>query len=127
MQILDKVIEASNILNELDNFEETICEKVSYYDCKVSDLYHLLEEMQLDSKKCYRFCKELKQVLNERREYKQNMSVYQKYKANIQKLVNGQENRNILLSSLGKEEKRVKTPYKNRVYTIEELEEKIGV
>ena len=83
--------------------------------------------MQLDSKKCYRFCKELKQVLNERREYKQNMSVYQKYKANIQKLVNGQENRNILLSSLGKEEKRVKTPYKNRVYTIEELEEKIGV
>ena len=122
MNILEKVITVSNLLNELDDFEATICEKVSYYDCKVSDLYHLLEDMKLNSKNC----KELKQVLNERRECKQNMSVYQKYKANSQKLVNGKENRKILLSTLGKENKNVSTPYKNRIYTEEELKEKIG-
>lgn len=126
MNVLEKIIKVSDLLNELDDFEETICEKVSYYDCKVSDLYHLLEDMKLNSKNCYRFCKELKQVLNERRECKQNMSVYQKYKANSQKLINGKENRKILLSSLGKEEKNTRLPYKNRVYTKEELEEKIG-
>ena len=126
MNILEKVITVSNLLNELDDFESTICDKVSYYDCKVSDLYHLLENMKLNSKNCYRYCKELKQVLIERREYKQNMSVYQKYKANIQKLINGKENRSILLSSLGKEEKDTRSPYKNRIYKEEELQEKIG-
>ena len=127
MNILEKVINVSNILLELDTFENEISDKLSYYDSKVSDLYHFLENMPLNSKQCYRFCKELKLILNERRKYKQNLAIFQKFKTNRQKLISDKSNRSILISNLHKEYKNLNLPYKNRIYTEEELNEKIGV
>lgn len=127
-EIRNKIIELSKILDEIDCFSSNIPSKDQEFDLKLSDLYHKLENMNLDSKKCYRFCKELKTVLLERREYKNNKDIYMLYNKNIQKLFSGVDNRKIVLSQLSTEEKKLRSSkYKNRIYTEEELNERIGV
>ena len=121
--ILEKIVEAAKILDEIEDFDKIVNENISHCDSKVSDLYHYLENNNLNSKSCYRFCKELKKVLAERRQNKQNLSIYQKYKTNCQKMYSGKENRKILLSVLYKEKKYINYPYKNRIYGDEELKE----
>ena len=122
-----KIIEVSKLLDELDEFKEAIPNNIQNYDLKISDLYHKLEIMSLNSKSCYRFCKELKTVLNERREYKNNLAVFNEYQQEINKLINGIDNRKILLSKVCSEDSKVrKSKYHNRIYVEEELNELIG-
>ena len=127
MNVKEKIIEISKLLDELDAFGENIPETCQKFDYKLSDLYHLLENSKLDSKFCYRFCKELKSVLQERRDFKTNMKVYQNYKSQKDRMNNGIENRKIMLSQICHEDKILRnSKYKNRVYSNEELLEKIG-
>lgn len=51
MNVKDKIIEVSKGLDELENYNEELSELISTSDKKVSDLYHYLELMTLDSKK----------------------------------------------------------------------------
>ena len=127
MNIQDKVIEISKLLDEIDTFDESVSDKMSEYNSKLSDLNHYIESHTIDSKKAYRICKEFKTVLKERREFKNNVEILHEYQKNKLKLNNGIANRQILLSDIGKRAKLLNQPYKNRVYTEEELEEKIGV
>ena len=127
MDAFEKIKEVSNLLDEIDDYTEKIPEIMSNYDNKVADLYHKLEDMNLTVPKCYRFCKELKQVLAERREYKINMAVLQSFKNGKQKLIAKNTNRQFLLSDLGKVKKNSTIERKLKAYTEEELNEKIGV
>ena len=127
MNVKDKLLEISSLLDELDDFEDEIPVIQQQYDYKLSDLYHNLENMTLDSKKCYRFCKELKSILLERREWKNNLAVFRKYNSQKLKLCNGKDNRKILISSICKEDNEIRnSKYKNRFYSDEDLKEKIG-
>jgi len=127
LNVKEKIIEVSKLLDELDKFEEEIPLTEQSFDFKLSDLYHKLENMSLDSKRCYRFCKELKSVLKDRREWKTNRSVYAKYQMQKSKMINGKENRNLLLNQICREDRIIRNSiYKNRVYTEEELLERIG-
>ncbi len=121
--ILEKIIEVSNILDEIDDFESSISSEMSNYNYKLSDLYHYVENNTMDTKKCYRLCKELKKVLKERRQFKNNVELFHEYKNNVQKLNNGKENRKLMLAAIGKRSKQLNQPYKNRVYLEEELKE----
>lgn len=126
MNVKDKIIEISKLLDELDTFAERVPLIEQNFDYKKSDLYHKLMTMKLNSKNCYRFCKELKNVLLERADFKNNVALSTTYRDNKAKLNNGKENRQMLLAEIGKREKKLNQPYKNRVYTEEELLEKIG-
>ena len=121
MNVQEKVIEVSKILDELSEFNEKISDTTQKYDYMLSDLYHYLENTPLNSKMCYRFCKELKKVLKARRIFKNNASLSQLLESQKEKLVNGKDNRQMLLSNIGKKEKQLHFPYKNRVYDEEEL------
>ena len=123
MEILEKIIEISKILDEVDKFDNNISDKMLEYNYKLSDLYHYIENNNMDNKKCYRICREFKKVLKERREFKNNVEIMNEYKQIKLKLTSGIENRQLLLSSLGKRAKCLNMPYKNRVYTDEELKE----
>lgn len=126
IDIIKEIQEVVKLLDKLETFENQISEKNQYYDYKISDLYHKLECMKLNSKNCYRFCKELKSVLLERRNYKSNVLLFSKYRMNINKLIANKDNRQLMLSEIHKREKNINLPYKNRVYTEEELNEIIG-
>ncbi len=127
MDIFGKIKEVSIILDEIDDYSASMPETLSYYDNKVSDLYHKLEDMNLTVPKCYKYCKELKQVLNERRKLKIDIAIMQVIKDNKTKLISTKDNRKILLSNLGTTSKKVSTKQKPKIYTEEELIEKIGV
>ncbi len=126
MNVKDKIIEVSKGLDELENYNEELSEMISTSDKKLSDLYHFLELMTLDSKKCYRFCKELKDVLLERRKQKRDKSLLMNFEQQKQKLINGKSNRDLLLNSVFRVDKGWENKYKNDIYTEEELIEKIG-
>lgn len=126
MNIKEKIIEASKILDELDDYQEQLSIFISDCDKKISDLYHFLELMTLDSKKCYRFCRELKKVLTERRKYKRDIALIQSYDMQKQKLIAGKDNRQMLLSSIHKVDKYTVSMNKSNIYTEEELTELIG-
>ena len=121
MDVLKKVIESSKILDELDKFEESIPNLQQEIDYKVSDLYHYLENTPMDSKKSYRFCKELKKILIERREIKNNIAISNCFNTQKQKFMNGIDNRKMALSSIGKISKQLDSEYKYRIYTEEEI------
>lgn len=126
MQILEKVIEATKILDEIDNFDISVPDKMTEYNYKLSDLYHYIENNKMDSKKCYRMYREMKKVLKERRNFKNNVELLHEYQKHKQKLNNGIANRQILLSEIGKKAKNLNQPYNNRIYTEEELNKIIG-
>ena len=121
MNILDKVIEVSKILDEIDEFDNGVPDKMSEYNSRLSDLYHYIESNTMDSKKSYRICREFKKVLKERREFKNNVELLHEYQNNKQKLNLGIDNRKMLLSAIGKKAKYLNQPYKNRIYEDEEL------
>ena len=41
--ILEKIVEATKILDEIEDFDKIVNENISHCDSKVSDLYHYLE------------------------------------------------------------------------------------
>ncbi len=126
MNIKDKIIEISKLLDELDAYDKELSTLISEDDKKLSDLYHFLELMTLDSKKCYRYCKELKNVLKDRRKHKRDKALLTSLEQQKQKLINGKDNHQLLLSSISKVDKYQVSIEKTNVYTKEELIEKIG-
>ena len=121
--IIDDILDVCKKLDELDTFNNESNEKLSLLDKKISDLYHYLENKNLNYKQCYQFCKELKSLLVERRILKRNMSIYKVFSLNKQKLINGIENRQLFLTEIYKEDKNWNEPYKNNIYNAEELKE----
>lgn len=126
MQLMEIILKICNLLNQVDNFDNDISVKSQEYDNKLLDLYHFVETNKMDAKKAYRFCKELKKVLQERREFKNNVEILREYKNQKQKLNSGIDNRKLFISEMKKRVNRLNQPYKNRIYTEDELKDKIG-
>ena len=119
--ILDDILDVCNLLDKIDIFNNESYEKLSLLDKKVSDLYHYLENAKLNYRVCYKFCKELKNVLIERRILKRNISIYNAFSTQKQKLINGIDNRKLLLNALYTKDKSWSEPYKNKNYQSDEL------
>lgn len=125
MDVKEKIIEAVKILDEIEEYDEGLNDKLSHCDCMICDLMHLIENNTLKTNQCYRIIKELKKLRIERRKIKNDMDLLSVYKNNYQKLLN-YDNRKLLLSEIGKKEKTLNLKYNNRVYTEEDIKELIG-
>lgn len=117
-----KVQEVIKILDELENFENNIPTNQANVDLTISDLYHLLENQKLNTSQCYRFVKKLKEVLDERRTLKERTELIRAFNMHQSKL-NNSKNRQMLLSELGKREKQLKSEYKYRILSEEDINE----
>lgn len=126
MQVMEIILKICNLLNQVDDFANDVPVKSQEYDEKLSDLYHFAETNKMDAKMAYRFCKELKKVLQERREFKNNVEILREYKNQKQKLNSGIDNRKLFITEMKKRVNRLNQPYKNRSYKEDELKEKIG-
>ena len=89
--MLKDIINALLKLNEIDEYIDGLGEKLSSYDSSLSDLYHVLENNNLNIVQSYKFVKEM------------------------------QDNRNMLITELNKTNNRLHKDYNNRIYTDEEL------
>lgn len=126
MEIIEKVKEISELMNELQSYTNNLSANLQAADYRISDLLHLIEKDTLNTKACYRIVKELKKVRQERRKIKNDMEISKILNLNLNKLL-GMENRQFLLAELNKTNNHLKTKYKNRIYTEEEIKKLIGV
>lgn len=126
MNVKDKIVEVTELLDEIDEYDDSLSNTLSNCDSKVSDLYHLAEKRKLKTNECYRFVQEFRKVLLERRKVKNDMLLLNTYRNEKQKLISNQ-NRTFLKQSIFKKYRELKeAKYNNRIYTEEEIEEILG-
>ena len=121
MDVVEKVKEVIAKLDEIDNYADSLTDKLSNYDSKEQDLLHYIEENKINVLWCYRFLKEIKSIRQERRKIKNDMELLYKYNEQKTKLAS-KDYRQFLLSEMCKREKSLNQPYKNRIYTEEEIQ-----
>lgn len=126
MDVLEELKNAINILNKVDEYKDSLVDKLSEQDKRLSDLEHYIEENKLSTNQCYRMIKEIKKQREIRRKIKNDYTILTNYGNNINKLIN-HDSRRMLLEKVYKTNKSLETKYKNRIYTEEDLEELLGV
>lgn len=126
MDVLEELKNAINILNKVDEYKDSLVDKLSEQDKRLSDLEHYIEENKLSTNQCYRMIKEIKKQREIRRKIKNDYTILTNYENNINKLIN-HDNRRLLLEKVYKVNKSLETEYKNRIYTEEEINKILGV
>lgn len=121
--MINNIIQAINILNNVDKHVDSLSSQLSECDTKLSDLYHYLEVNKLNAVECCKFVKEMQGVCIERRKIKKEMEIGKIYRCELTKL-NNTTNRQFFIQDLKKTEKRLNTEYKSKIYTEKELIEK---
>ena len=122
-EILEKINQTIELLNDIEDYDNGLAEKLSNADSKLSDLYHLIEQNKLKTNECYRVMQELRKVLLERRKIKDDIAVISVFKTQKEKLMND-KNRSFLKQAIYKKNKELhESVYKNRIYTENEISE----
>jgi len=126
VNVKEKIFQLTILLDEIDDYSNTLSDALSNVDLKICDLMHLIESETLKTNQSYRVMRELKKLRIERRKIKNDMELLKVYRDNNRKLLN-KDSRQFLCSDIGKRDKSLNGKYNNRVYTEEEIKELIGV
>lgn len=122
MDVVEELKKAIEILNRIDDYSNSLTTELSELDSKEQDLLHYIEGNKINVLWCYRIVKEIKNVREERRKVKNDMSILSKYNETKAKLPS-KECRQFLLADICKYSKILNnTKYKNRVYSEEEIQ-----
>lgn len=125
MDIKEKIQEVIRILNEIDDYIDTIPNEQSNDDMALSDWYHYIENNRHSTKSAYRIVKHLKEHLKTRRHNKNQWELCRVYKTHINKLIN-RENREMLMNEIAKRDRELNKPYVYRIYDSDTLNEMVG-
>lgn len=118
--IIEKIKEAIEILDEIDNMIKTQSEELQKIDYKLSDLYHLIENNELNDEASINVIKTIHDLRKERRSLNNEHEieiVYQNHKSKL----TGNDTRQFLANEIFKVTKKLNQEYKNRVYTQEDI------
>ena len=122
MELIQKIMDMLNFLDEIDIINEESKEKQQLMDLKQQDLLHYIEFNKLKSYERTRLTNLLEEVRKERREAKDNIETLINFKSNIlqmQTKAGREQLRNVLKRQKKKLEHR---RYTNRAYKQEELD-----
>lgn len=122
MEVIKTLQEITNTLNELDTYYDGLANELSVIDLKIQDLLHYIENNNISILWSYKYIVELKKLRMERRRIKRDMFILSKYNEHKNKIISS-GNRQFLMNEVYKAEKQLDTPYKNRQYKDEEIEE----
>lgn len=120
MEILATLKEAIDRLEEIESYYNELPKLQSNVDSKLSDLLHYIENNNLKAFEAYRIVKEIHNQRTIRRKLTNDYELLKTYKIHETKLCN-ENNRKMLLAEIHKTSSRLNQPYKNRVYSEEEL------
>lgn len=121
---LDQIKQIVSLLNSIDEKYDSISDRQSVVDSKISDIYHYIENNTMNSKSSYRIVKELKNVLSQRRELKKEQSILQIFQ-NEKERLKIKNNRSMLLAEVCKEDKGYNKKYNYRIYDEEEFKKQM--
>lgn len=121
--IISKITQACELLNEVDEYVKDLDERQSVCDMRLSDMYHLIEDAEIDSwskGELRNVTNEIKSICTIRRKVKIDTGLRKLYHDNIGKL-NNKDNRAMLLERLNRGYKSYTGDYTFRIYKDEDL------
>lgn len=122
MELIQKIINTLDFLDEIENLNIESQNKRQIADQKEQDLLHYMEINKLKSYEMVRLVSEFEKVRKERREAKDSIEVITQFKSNILQMQT-KAGREQLRNMLKRQEKKLKNrKYINRVYKEEELD-----
>lgn len=121
MKVIEKITEVNNVLDELDEYSESLNDRLSEVDGRTQDLLHYVEENNLSVWWVYKFVRELKKIRMERRQIKNDIAIMYEYNKSKNKLIS-KDMRKFMLNDVHKREKQLNQPYKNSKYEDGEIE-----
>lgn len=121
MEIMKKLTEAIDVLNEVDEYSSTLVGKLSELDSKEQDLLHYIENNNISILWCYKMIREIKTIREERRKVKNDMELMSRFN-DVKTKITSKDNRQFILTELHKKEKQLQTTYKNRQYSEEDIQ-----
>lgn len=127
INIVKHVQKICDLLDELDEYLDSLPELHSEMDLRMSDLYHPIENKKLTSTQAKRFTDEIQSVCNNRRVIKDDIAYSKVFRDNINKLVQ-KDNRQMLITKLHTLEKQKEdAQYTYRIYSNEEISKLLGI
>ena len=122
MSLVDKIVKVNELLNEIDDYGNSLETKLSIVNGKIQDLLHYIENNRINILWCYSVLKQIKNLREERRKIKNDIELFAKYNDNRSKLL-ARNGRKYLEGEMIKKEKSLQTEYKNRQYSDEDIQE----
>lgn len=122
ISVIDNLIQAISILNNMDTYLESLNDGLSECDSLISDYEHFIENTpveQIDLKKLYT---SMQEVFNKRRIIKDNITLRDNYK-NLSCRLNNSANREILLQQMKNVQSKLGVKYHNRILTQDEIKQ----
>ena len=120
MNVAEEIKEIVAKLDKIDDYSNSLNDKLSVVDSKLQDLLHYIENNKINVLWCYRMIKEIKVLREERRKIKNDMELLSKYSEQKNKIIS-KENRQFLMTEIYKKEKLLGKNYTNKQYTEEEM------
>lgn len=121
MEVIDKIKNIIELLDELDDYFEKLPNSQSQLDNLISDYRHFVRENDLEKISISKVVEELQQTELKRKQVKKDLDILNIYNKLKNRLLS-KTNREFLLNELYKREKEWHFPYKYRVLTDEEIE-----
>lgn len=125
MDIITEIEGVVEKLNQLQEYIDTLPTELSVVDSKMCDLRHGIEHNKIRLKGYYRLFKEFKELTLQRRKIRNDMELGRTLTTHLNKIISG-GNRDILVHELKKTNGRLNQPYRNRIYTEEQMDYFLG-
>ena len=119
--LVDKIIQAVKILDEIDEMISTQGQELQKIDLELSDLYHFIENNNVTDNTSVKLIERIKQLRLKRRSLQREYEIENAYKNNSSKMM-GNGTRSFLLNTIKQTVKNLNSEYKNRVLTDEDIE-----
>lgn len=119
-EIVEKIKNVVKLLDEIDEMIKTQSQELQAVDYELSDLYHLIENNDLDEKVSFNIVKRIHELRKKRRALNNENELENTYQTHKSKL-SGSETRQFLMAEINKTSKRLGCEYKNRVLTEEDI------
>lgn len=122
MNVITQINDIVDKLNELDVYDSGLEQELKIVDGQTQDILHYIEHNKINMLTCYNLVKKIKTIRVERRKIKEDIEILKRYNELKQKMISNVDNRKIVLTEIYKKEKQLKTEYKNRQFSEEDIQ-----
>lgn len=120
MELLEEIKDVTDRLNNIEDYCESLSDKLSVEDLKMCDLLHYIENNKVGTFESYRLIKKIKEIRLDRRKIKNDMEISSTFYSNKNKLIS-KDYRQFLMTELYKKDKQLHSKYNNRFYQEEDI------
>ena len=122
MDVMAKIKEALDILDVIDEYGNSLQQRLNELNHKQQDILHYIESNKINMLTCYNIVKKIKDIRVERRKTKNDIELITKYNELKNRLAS-KDSRQFIITELHKKDKALQTVYKNREYSEEDIKD----